>query len=119
MPKDGYHSTDGQREPSLVAPVLLGILQIPWVALFEFSSLFWEGEKNLLRDSIYVAIGAIPSISALVVGVRRRRCFKKLGRYEQMSVCSVVCVVAALILGWFLETWIRNCLLDRNGTWSR
>jgi hypothetical protein len=44
--KDDYCSADGPREPSLVAPVLLGILQLPWVALFEFSSLFWEGEKR-------------------------------------------------------------------------
>jgi hypothetical protein len=98
--------------------LLLGVLQIVWLPLFLFSSLFWQGDKELARDSIIIFIAMIPSLAAFRAGYRSCRSLRWSSRPGELVLSLLITALSAFALYWMGHAWVVSCLMDRGGTWT-
>src|SRR5947209_7388927 len=95
-----YATRDGSRARGLGWPIFLGAFQIFWLALFLFSSLFWEGDKNLTRDSLRVLGATVPSVCAFIVAYRNWRHNSRASRRDAAALCLCIWIAAGLVIAW-------------------
>ena len=99
-------------------PVLFGGIQFLWIPLLSLGTLSWDGPKQLVPDSMYMLLMAVPTIAAILTSVLGWRYYAPRGRLSGGAlICIGVFLVSMFAFYSQIHTWVTDVLLDRNGRW--